>query len=128
MIFLYGHKGLPETIIKGIHAGVSLFIKIFPTQKSLREYRQMEGEEGDGERKPLPYFLVIFLALDVSGMIYIYYILESPEFFLTVLGAWVIISVSLAILSYRGYQSYYEYTQEHETEEETEDHYKYGKR
>jgi hypothetical protein len=101
MIFLYGHQGLAVTIIKGILAGVSIFIKIFPIQKMLKEFRQIEGEEGDGTRKPIPYVLVILLALDISGLIYIYYVLESPEFFLTMLGAWVIISIfhGLFILS-----------------------------
>jgi len=128
MIFLYGHQGLAVTIIKGILAGVSIFIKIFPIQKMLKEFRQIEGEEGDGTRKPIPYVLVILLALDISGLIYIYYVLESPEFFLTMLGAWVIISISMAFLSYRGYQSYYERFIENDIEEEAEDPYKYGRR
>jgi hypothetical protein len=128
MIFLYDHQGLAVTIIKGILAGVSIFIKIFPIQKMLKEFRQIEGEEGNGTINPIPYVLVILLALDISGLIYIYYVLESPEFFLTMLGAWVIISISMAFLSYRGYQSYYERFIENDIEEEAEDPYKYGRR
>ncbi|MBU1143959.1 MAG: hypothetical protein KKH92_10010 [Firmicutes bacterium] len=132
MIFLYGHQGIAVMTVKAILAGVSIFVKVFPIQKLLRQIRQYQGEEGDGEKKPVPLFLVAIIGIDVSGMIYIYYILESPEFFLTVLGGWIILAIFLALTAYRGLVSYYQRTLEEdfETQEEDDDDnpFKYGRR
>lgn len=129
MIFLYGHQGIAVTAVKAILAGVSIFLKVFPIQKLIKEIRRFETEEGDTEKKPVPLFLVAMIGFDVSGMIYIYYILESPEFFLTVLGGWILLTLYFALLSYRGLMSYYHQTQDDDFESKEEDNpFKYGRR
>lgn len=128
MIFLYGKQGIAVTAVKAILAAVSIFLKIFPIQKMFRQLRQIEGEEGDGEKKPIPLSLVAFLGLDVSGLIYIYYILESPEFFLTVIGVWIILAVFGTLMSYRALVMMYEHKDDEKEEKEEDDPYKYGRR
>lgn len=128
MIFLYGKQGIAVTAVKAILAAVSIFLKIFPIQKMLRQIRTIEGEEGDGEKKPVPLSLVAFLGLDVSGLIYIYYILESPEFFLTVIGGWIILAVFGTLMSYRALVMMYEHKEDEEEVKEEDDPYKYGRR
>lgn len=128
MIFLYGKQGIAVTAVKAILAAVSIFLKIFPIQKMLREIRQMQGEEGDGEKKPVPLSLVAYLGLDVSGLIYIYYILESPEFFLTVIGGWIILAVFGTLMAYRAAVNFYLHQEDEEEEEPEEDPFKYGRR
>lgn len=128
MIFLYGKQGIAVTSVKAILAAVSIFLKIFPIQKMFRDIRQMQGEEGDGEKKPVPLSLVAYLGLDVSGLIYIYYILESPEFFLTVIGGWIILAVFGTMMAYRSLVIVYEHQDDEEEEKEEEDPFKYGRR
>lgn len=130
MIFLYGRNGVAVTAVKAILAGVSIFLKVFPVQKLLREIRRFEAEEGDHEKKPVPLSLVAIIGVDVSGMIYIYYILDSQEFFLTILGGWILLTIYLALISYRVLVSYYHMSQEDnfESKKDDDDPYKYGRR